>query len=320
MHISIIALNGSPASSVSGPLEIMNLAKQILPRHTPLTVELLSGQEEPQVHCSNQIALTCHASFREIPATDLVLLGAIGYPDAQALHFPEALLSWLRRQYDGGATIASICTGAFVLAATGLLAGKPATTHWRCTGLLQRRHRDVHVQPDALITHEDRLICAGGASAYQDLCLYLINLLWGSELAQTCAKILLIDLDRDSQARYAQFDPNRQHTDALVHQAQDWIAAQFQQTFSLATLADHCHISERQLKRRFKAATGISLLPYIQMLRIDWSKRQLEATSHTVEHIARASGYEDMRFFRDLFKRHTGLTPTDYRSKFRLSY
>ena len=321
MHISILAFDGCPASSVSGPLEILSLAKRLLPKDYSLTIELLSAGANPlEIQCEHQIALKPHRSIADVSQTDFIVVGAIGYPTQLALNFPQPAIEWIKQQHKHGTTIASICTGAFVLAASGLLAGKPATTHWRCTSCLQRLFADVKVQPSALITDSDRLICAGGASAYQDLCLYLVKKLWGPALAQACAKTMLIDLDRDSQSKYAQFDANRQHSDTLIHKVQDWIDLHYQSSLLITGLAAKFNLSERQLKRRCTPATKTSLLSYIQQLRIEWAKKRLESSNETIEAIARASGYEDMRFFRDLFKRHTELTPSEYRNKFQMRF
>jgi transcriptional regulator GlxA family with amidase domain len=205
-----------------------------------------------------------------------------------------------------------------VLAASGLLDDLPATTHWQCASLFRQRFPKVRLCPEAMITQQDGLYCSAGASAYQDMSIRLVQDIFGDDIAQQCAKAILFDADRSGQSQYASFQPHRQHTDELMHGVQNWLDDHFMDDFSMVHLAEKVHLSDRQFKRRFKQATEESPLAYVQGLRIEAAKQLLVSSSKSMSEISRICGYEDVRFFRQLFKRLTSLSPSDYRQKFAL--
>jgi len=314
MNCTLLALDGCPLSSVSGPLEILSLANSLVPSEGRMSIQIVG--ESQQVDCLGEVQLKAHGTLNDITHTDLLIIGAIGHPAARSERFDPNTLAWIQRQYAQGAVVVSICSGAFVLAASGLLDGKHATTHWATEGLFRQRYPKVKLQSEQMITQDGKLYCSGGASAYQDMSLLLVRQYFGLEVAQQVAKRVLIDMDRHSQQVYAQFMPHRQHQDNTIHSLQDWLKGHTLESISIEALALRCHLSERQLKRRFKQATGLSPLSYIQGLRIESAKHALQTSNQQVETVARAVGYEDVRFFRQLFKRLTGLSPSEYRSKF----
>jgi len=317
MKCVLLILDNSPITSITGPMEILSLANSLVKREQRVQLTLVSPSGV-SVSCLGGLQLSVHGKLEEQGQVDLVLIGAIGHPAMRPEAFDNDVLDWLKARHAEGSKIASICTGAFVLAATGLLNGKQATTHWQCASLFRQRFPEVLLRSEEMITQQGRLYCSAGASAYQDMSLYLIRELFDEAIAQTCAKAILIDADRNSQAQYASFVPSRQHNDEAIHQLQDWLRDHFIDDFSIVDLAQRVHLSERQLKRRFKQATAESPLAYIQALRIEAAKHGLETSRKTIEALSRESGYEDVRFFRQLFKRFTGLAPSDYRKKFAL--
>lgn len=318
MKCTLLALDGCPLSSVSGPMEILTLANSLVPADKRMQIQIV-GETSPRINCVGGVQLNAHCSLEDIEQTDLLILGAIGHPAQRPEGFKKETLGWIQRQYQQSAQVVSICTGAFVLAATGLLNGKQATTHWACESLFRQRFPKVNLQSEQMITQDGKLCCSGGASAFQDMTLFLIRQHYGDQIAHQCAKTVLIDLDRHSQQQYANFQPSRQHQDSLIHNLQDWLKHNATQSFSIADLAIKVSLSERQLKRRFKQATGEPPLAYIQALRMEIAKYALETTDHQVEKVSNEAGYEDVRFFRQLFKRYTGLSPSEYRSKFALN-
>jgi transcriptional regulator GlxA family with amidase domain len=317
MKCVLLMLDNSPITSITGPMEILSLANCLVKPEQRLQLNLVSPSGEP-VTCLGGLQLSVHGKLEDHQQVDLILIGAIGHPAMRPEGFESDVLDWLKARHREGSKIASICTGAFVLAATGLLNGKQATTHWQCAALFRQRYPEVLLRSEEMITQQGNLYCSAGASAYQDMSLYLIREFFDAEIAQNCAKAILIDRDRNSQAQYAGFLPSRQHNDEVVHQLQDWLRTHFIDDFSIVDLAKQVHLSERQLKRRFKQATAESPLAYIQALRIEAAKHGLETSKKTIETLCRESGYEDVRFFRQLFKRFTGLAPSDYRRKFAL--
>lgn len=317
MKCVLLMLDNSPVTSITGPMEILSLANSLVKPEQRLQLTLVSANGEP-VSCLGGLELSVHGRMATQAQVDLILIGAIGHPAMRPKEFDEDVIHWLQERHREGSKIASICTGAFVLAETGLLNGKQATTHWQCASIFRERYPDVLLRSEEMITQQGSLYCSAGASAYQDMSLYLIREFYGDAIAQQCAKAILIDSDRISQSQYASFQPSRQHNDEVVHQLQDWLRNHFVDDFSIVDLAKQVHLSERQLKRRFKQATLESPLAYIQALRVESAKHSLESSSKTIEVISRESGYEDVRFFRQLFKRLTGLAPSDYRLKFAL--
>lgn len=325
MRVTLLALQGCPLSSVSGPLEILAYANGVLSKTNTktktkekaeaMTVEVVTEQDI-QIDCLGGLKLTAHSTMNEVLTTDVLIVAAIGHPALRQKPFDENTLAWIRAQYKAGVQIVSLCTGAFLLAATGLLDGKKATTHWACERLFRDRFPNVQLQHEQMITQDGALMCSGGASAYQDMTLFLIRKYYGDAVAHRCAKAVLVDLDRHTQLQYAHFNPSRQHQDKAVHHAQDWLQQHASEHFTVADLACQANLSERQFKRRFKQATGESTLAYIQAVRVEMAKVVLETTNTTIERVAASSGYEDVRFFRQIFKRHTGVSPTEYRAKF----
>lgn len=315
MNCILLLLENSPVTSVTGPMEIFSLANSMVPRADRMSVKLVSLSGE-DVSCLGGLKLSVHGKIDQHQRADLIVIGAIGHPDSRPAEFDLKVLDWLRQQHAQGSKIASICTGAFVLAASGLLDYLPATTHWQCASIFQQRFPNVQLRQEAMITQQNRLYCSGGASAYQDMSIHLVQEFFGDDVAQQCAKSILFDADRQGQSQYASFLPNRQHTDELILGLQDWLNDHFTEDLSMVGLAEQVHLSERQFKRRFKQATQASPLAYVQALRIELAKQILVSSNKTISEISRMSGYEDVSFFRQLFKRLTTLSPTDYRQKF----
>lgn len=318
----ILALDDCPLTSISGPLEIFELANSLVEPVNRMNVGVVSGADT-EIAGMGGLCLTTHGTLEQHSTpVDLIVIGAIGPPKQRKAPVSSKVINWLKFQYAEGAVLASICTGAFVLAETGLLSGVKATTHWANETLFKQRYPDVDLHCEEMITEHGSLLCSGGASAFQDMSLHLVSQFFGHKVALRCARALLIDLDRHSQLRYKSFVPQRQHSDDLIHGIQDYMDAQIERDTPVSELAKQANLSDRQFIRRFKQATEHAPLTYIQLLRIEKAKRMLCSSRMSVEKICFESGYQDVRFFRRLFKRHTGLAPTEFRDKFslRLNY
>lgn len=311
--IAIFAPRGGPLTSVSGPLEMLALANSLVAKEQRLHVSIVSENAQP-LPCLGGLELQGASSIEVSRRYDCIVIGAIGQPNERSLNFDPKTLVWLRQQHQQGARLVSVCTGAFLLAATGVLDGVSATTHWATSEAFQRLYPKVRLDCSQMITRENDLWCSGGASSYQDITLMLIRNDYGDLVAEQVAKLMLIDLDRISQLKYMHFMPSRQHQDTVIHQVQDALEQQWKHA-SVAGLAEGVHLSERQFKRRFKQATGKAPLEYLQALRIEQAKRLLSKSNDSVEQIALSVGYEDVRFFRKLFKRTVGVAPSEYRDQ-----
>ena len=258
-------------------------------------------------------------TIEEVAATDLVFVSA---PDADldaAIERNASLFPWLREWHERGAVIAGVCAGTPLLAEAGLLDGRPATTHWAIMEECRRRYPDVHWKTERFITESGDVYCGGGAYSAVDLSLYLVESYCGHPIAMQTAKALMLQTPRTWQAGYATEIPRITHDDAEIRDVQEWLFEHFSEEISVETLSSRATMSSRTFSRRFKAATGVPPIQYLQRLRVNASKRLLEDDLKTIQEISWAVGYEDAGFFRRLFKRHTGVPPQDYRERFGVS-
>ena len=231
------------------------------------------------------------------------------------------MVAWIRAMHDSGATVCSACSGGMLTAETGLLDGHEATIHWVTEPYFREHHPEVVLRLDEVLVvagEGGRLITSGAATAWHDLALYLVARHVGPATAQALARFYLLEWHRDGQAAFQVFHPRTDHGDAVVLAAQRWIAHNYAVAAPVTEMVQHSGLSSRTFKRRFRAATGETTVSYVQRIRVERAKRALETDSVPIEEISWAVGYEDAASFRRLFKRLTGLTPGDYRRRFRL--
>jgi transcriptional regulator GlxA family with amidase domain len=278
-----------------------------------VTVASLDGKP---VETPYSIGLVPQASVAQVAKTDIVVIPASGLDLESQFHRHRALFPWLHRWHQAGAYIASICSGAAYLAEAGLLDGRKATTHWGTADAFITRYPDVHWQPDVFVTEDRRILCSGGVYAAIDLSLYLVEKFCGHEIAVQTAKALLVDMPRAHQSGYALLPISRPHSDEQIRQAERFMAKNFARDLPIDILASQVNMSPRNFIRRFKEATGQVPGKYAQMLRISVSREMLEDGARSIQTISSAVGYENVAFFRTLFKRLTGMTPAQYRERF----
>ncbi len=248
---------------------------------------------------------------------DIVLIPAFREEGmADALTANKRWLPWLRGQYIGGAAIASFCTGAFLLAASGLLDGKPATTHINAGSAFADAFPQVKLQNEAVVTEEDKIYTSGGATNSFHLMLRLIEIYCGRAIAVKAAKVFSIDMDRNIQSYFGSFMPVKDHSDTLVKLAQEEIRKNFNKAVTIEEIVVDVPSSRRNLVRRFKQVTGLTPIEYLQKTRIEAAKQLLEQSRHSIMEVMMESGYNDLKTFRSLFKKNVGMTPKSYREKF----
>jgi len=278
------------------------------------------GHEPGQVTSSFGFPIVVQKSFRETVKTDIVYIPSLLIVDLPAFaRDNRETVSWINAQYRNGAIIAAACTGTLLLAETGLLDHAPATSHWAAAGLMKSHHPNVQLAERRILSFAgegQRLITAGGASSWQDLCLYLIMRFAGMETAREVSKLFLFQWHRDGQTPYAALQRNTQHDDAVIGQAQLWLAENYEHSRALAGAVEISGLNERTFNRRFSTATGLAPSEYLQHLRIEEAKQILETTTLSIEEIAANVGYSDEASFRRLFKRIVGMTPAEYRRKY----
>jgi transcriptional regulator GlxA family with amidase domain len=248
---------------------------------------------------------------------DLVLIPAfVSGLTEDAVRENLVCIPWLQQQYQSGAEIASFCTGAFLLAATGLLNGKSATTHVNATSAFAASFPAVRLYGDAIITDEEGIYTSGGATSSFHLMLHLLKIYCGREVVLHIAKLFAIDMDREQQAYFGTFQPPVNHGDVLVTMAQKKIENAYQDSSTIEEIIQDIPASRRNVVRRFKLATGVTPIEYLQKTRIEAAKKLLELTNQSVLEVMLNSGYNDLKTFRQLFKKSAGMTPKSYREKF----
>lgn len=225
-------------------------------------------------------------------------------------------VGWLRDRHGAGATIASICGGAFMLGHSGLLAGRRATTHWNYAEVFKATFPDVEVTVGDMIVEDGDLITAGGMLAWTDLGIRLIGRVLGPTVLADTAKFLLIDPSGREQRNYSTFAPRLSHGDAAVLKVQHWLQAHRSEEINVADLAGRAGLESRTFLRRFHKATGLKPTEYLQALRIALARERLEFSRDTVERIAWNVGYKDPSAFRRVFQKVTGLSASAYRERF----
>lgn len=323
MRVFIIAYNGVLPSSVVGPLDMISKAGEIYNQMTQqenkppffeVKVVSIDGQD---VKGGSGYPVSVHGSIAEMGKPDLVLIPA---PEPEFLHQLEDIVGewipWIKGKYKEGSEVASICLGAFILAKTGLLNGKKATTHWIGADLFRQLHPEVELLSERIIVDEGRLYSCGGASSFQNLIIYLVEKFCGKETAVQVSKLYLISPNIGPQNAFAIFGIQRQHSDPAIQQAQDYIEKNALNRISVEEIAEAVSMSKRSLYRKFKKATGNTPIEYIRRVKVEAAKRSLEMEDKTVEELVYSMGYEDPPSFRKLFKKYTGTTPTEYRKRY----
>lgn len=320
-RITILLLDRMFSSTATGPMEVFRHAGRLwniltgtqkAPRFRVTTASI---DGEP-VTCDGGIQIRPNTALQDAGETDLIFVPAAWLSIDGVAELNAPIVRWLKRQSNRGVAIASVCSGVGLVAATGLLDGKRATTHWGLAERFRQKYPRVKWMPELMVTEDGGFYCGGGVNASLDLSIYLVERFCGHEIAIQTAKALLIETRRAWQSGFAIIPLKTDHTDDAISSAQDWMHKNFAGTFSLEDLARRIGMSVRNFVRRFRQATGDSPLLYLQKLRIAAAKRMLESNHRSMHEISAAVGYQDIVFFRRLFQRHTGVSPSAYRHSF----
>lgn len=251
-----------------------------------------------------------------IKRTDLIIVPSLNHNYERAIKGNQLLIDWLRQQYKNGTEIASICTGAFLLAAAGLLDGKSCSTHWAASENFRNKFPGVNIQTDKLITDEDGIYTNGGAYSFLNLMIYLVEKYYDRQTAIFCSKVFQIEMDRQSQSSFIIFKGQKMHGDEIVKEAQNYIENKPEEKISIVEIASRFPVSRRQFDRRFIKATGNTPLEYAQRVKIEVAKKALETTRKTINEVMYGVGYSDEKAFREVFRKITGLTPLEYKGRY----
>jgi transcriptional regulator GlxA family with amidase domain len=323
VSVLIPALSGTASIGTVGLMDALNKADlawalQAGPAAPRVFDVRLAGLDGGTIRCRDGVSIDPSVAAGEVAPPDLVVVPGLDDDLVASFGANRGWVPWLARWHAAGARIASSCTGAFLVADAGLLDGRPATTHWLFADELRRRYPAVQVTAGQMIVDNGDVITSGGATAFLNLVLYLVERFAGHERANLAAKLLLVDGHRPSQLPYIAFGPERAHDDVIVHHVQQHIDGHLDEPLRVAELAASFGLSERTLSRRFAAATGRGPRAYLQHARIQHAKRQLETAGDPVDEVRRLAGYGDPAAFRRVFKQATGLSPSRYRDAYGL--
>ncbi|WP_411029431.1 GlxA family transcriptional regulator [Spongiimicrobium sp. 3-5] len=322
-HVSILVPKGkSVLSSIVGPYKIFKAANKFLINTGKETQDFfdvhLVGIEKDSVLYDGAFSIHCDSVLEDIERTDLIII-----PGFKPEKLPEQIqknydfIPWIKHQRKMHNTeVASLCLGAFVLAETGLVDGRQCATHWAGTDILKKMHPKISVVSSKVVTDEDGVYTSGGAYSFLNLVLHLIEKYCGRDTAIFISKFFEIEIDRENQNQFAIFQGQKDHEDDTIKMAQIFIEGNVEKRISVEKLAEKYAISRRNFVRRFKKATQNTPLEYIQRVKMEAAKKSLESTQNNVAEVMFGVGYSDQKAFRTVFKKHAGLSPIAYKSKY----
>lgn len=312
-EVGIVLYPGCQTAMVHGMTDLMDIAGHFSDQRGGARLRVSHWRTDADGDWSRAFDTHPHLGGAQAPAV-LVVPGRLTGPMEAEEAAPYA--RWLLDRHAQGTTLAATCGGVFALAATGLLSGRPATTHWLFADAFRTRFPDVRLDTDWMVIEDGDMVTAGGLMAWTDLGLRLVDRLLGSTVMADTGSFMLIDSSGREQRHYSRFSPRLTHGDEAILRVQHWLQAREAKGVSVPEMAGIIAMEERTFQRRFKAATGMKPTEYAQHLRIGKARELLEFTRRSVEQIAYAVGYEDAAAFRKLFHRIVGLSPGDYRSRF----
>jgi transcriptional regulator GlxA family with amidase domain len=323
IRIALVAFDDCFASGVIGALDLFQAANAVNARLHPGTappfgVQIVSADGNA-VRAASGLRLATDASIHDAAPAQVIMVPGLSLIDPDALLAGVArnrdLSAWLRAQHAQGVWLAASCTGTFLLAEAGVLDGRPATTTTWFAALFERRYPAVRLEADATVVESERVVCGGGPMTYVDLSLYLIDRLAGRELADLCARYIVLDNRRPAQVPEMVRHHAQTH-DPIISKAEKWMRANLRRDLRVSDIAAHVAVSSRTLIRRFRKATGASPQAHLQRLRLEAGKALLANSPYRMDQILERIGYRDDGAFRRQFKRYTNLSPREYRRRF----
>jgi len=316
--ISILTLRNAVLASIADSQHVFTMVNEFLERsgRAPLfKVQLVGFSAEVKLN-NGLFSLHPDTILEDEYSTDLIIIPSLSGDMMSATYLNKDYAVWISKKYKNGADVASLCTGAFLLAFSGLLNGKQCTTHWSYANEFRHFYPSVTLIDERLITDQKGLYSSGGNNAYWNLLLHLVEKYAGREIAIHTAKYFVVDLDKNIQSPFIIFNGLKDHDDEAILNAQTFIEQNYLAKLTVDQIADKFHVSRRTFERRFKKATRNTVTEYIQRVKMEVTKKQLEIGRSTISEIMLGVGYTDIQTFRAVFKRITGLTPNEYRNKY----
>jgi transcriptional regulator GlxA family with amidase domain len=318
-HLTIIVPDGqNNLSSIVGAYKIFtraNTFRRENGRKELFTIQLAGISKEVEFY-NGLFAVKPHTNISAITKTNLIIIPSLNHNYQKAVKGNKALIDWIEKQYKNGAEIASICTGAFILASSGLLNGKTCSTHWAVADTFRSMFPKVNLQTDKLITDENGIYTNGGAYSFLNLMIYLVEKYYDRQTAIYCSKVFQIEIDRHNQSVFTIFKGQKLHGDEMVKKAQVYIESKLQEKISVEDLSSRFSVGRRTFDRRFIKATGNTPVEYSQRVKIESAKRAFETSRKTINEVMYEVGYSDVKAFREVFRKITGISPLQYRNKY----
>ncbi|KAA2242782.1 helix-turn-helix domain-containing protein [Chitinophaga agrisoli] len=317
-HVAILALKNANYAAIADARSVFEKANDFCKAKYDqdyFDVQIIAEQPELTIE-RGLVTIRADATVADHVPADLIIIPALRGDLLSSNHLNRYFVDWIIKKYRQNCEIASLCTGAFMLAFTGLLKGKKCTTHWSYANEFRFYFPDVTLVDEKMIVEHNGIYSSGGSNAYWNLLLFLVEKYTDRETAILVAKHFVVDLDRNTQTPFIIFNGLRTHQDAEILKAQDFIEENYRTKVTVENLADSFHLTRRTFERRFKKATHCTVIEYLQKVRIEASKKALEAGRKPIEKIMSDVGYADMQTFRQLFKEITGLTPLQYRERY----
>jgi len=321
-HISVLVPSGkSIVDTVIAPYNLLNMANSYAMRSEelhdkPFKVDLVGLTLDPVIY-QGLFSIQPTATINDIDKTDLIIISPISGDLVLEVKQNMEFVHWIKAQrIKNGTELASLCKGTFLLAETGLLNGKSCATHWTAHDQFKQRYPKVNLIPEKIICEDNGIYSSGGAYSILNFTLYLIERYFGRETAIWCSKIAEIDFDRKSQSEFIIFNGQKDHSDDAIHKAQEYIEFNFKDKLSVEQIAEIVNLGARTFLRRFKKATYNTPLEYIQRVKVEAAKKQLESTAKSILEVMYFIGYNDEKAFRTTFRKYSGLSPKDYQKKY----
>lgn len=322
-HVSVLVPVGDASlGCINGPFILFGKTNEFLARlgkDSMFTVQFVGLSNVPQVY-DRVFSVNPDITIHDLQHTDLIIIPAVNGNMKKVIEANKDFLPWIVAMHSKGAEVASLCVGTFLLAATGLLNGKKCATHWNAENEFRTMFPDVCLVSDKIITDEDGIYTSGGANSFWNLLLYLLEKYTDREMAVMFSKHFEIELDRHSQSAFTMFTGQRTHKDDVIKRAQEFIEHNYQDKITIEQLTSMLSLSRRNFERRFKKATSNTVTEYIQRVKMEAAKKDLEAGKKNINEVMYEVGYTDHKAFRSTFKKITGLLPVAYRNKYYHQY
>ena len=318
-HLTILVPEGqNNLSSIVGAYKIFTRANEYwkkIGRKELFKIELAGISKKVEFY-EGLFTVKPHTHISSITKTSLIIIPSLNHNYQKAVKGNKLLIDWIEKQYKNGAEIASICTGAFMLASSGLLDGRSCSTHWSAADTFRTMFPKVNLKIDKLITDENGIYTNGGAYSFLNLLIYLVEKYYDRQTAIFCSKVFQIEMDRNSQSTFAIFTGQKLHGDEMIQKAQAYIESKLHEKISVEHLSSRFAVGRRNFDRRFIKATGNTPVEYSQRVNIESAKKAFETSRKTINEVMYEVGYSAVKAFREVFRKITGMSPLEYRAKY----